>query len=203
MMSNHMPPKARDVAPSTGDRPLQNADWSADLTTRDGFSFQVRSANPGDEAALAEFFAHVTPEDMRFRFLTAVRNVDHERLVAMTNVDHKRTENFLAFELGSTSVIATAMLAADAALEKAEVALAIRPAYKHRGVSWTLLEHVVRFARAKGFKSIESIESRDNHAAIELEREMGFTAQPCPGDPTAVIVRAVLDRVPPLVPALA
>lgn len=203
MISNHVPPKFSDVNRSMGDGLLSHADWSAELTTRDGFEIYVRSANPDDEAALAEFFAHVTPEDMRFRFLTAIRKVDHERLVAMTNVDHKRTENFLAFERGSTNVIATAMLAADAALEKAEVAIAIRPDYKHRGVSWTLLEHVARFARAKGYKSIESIESRDNHAAIELEREMGFTALPCPGDPTMVIVRAMLGQAQPPVAALA
>lgn len=148
----------------------------------------------GDEAALADFFTHVTPEDMRFRFLSAIRKVDHERLVAMTDVDHQQTENFLAFEPGSAVIIATAMLAADAALEKAEVAIAIRSDFKRRGVSWTLLEHVARAARAKGLASIESIESRDNHAAIDLEREMGFTALPCPGDPTMVIVRATLGQ---------
>ena len=195
MIANDVPVDAGNVVP--------NGDWSAALSTREGFNFHVRSANPADEAALAEFFTHVTPEDLRFRFLTALRQVDHDRLVAMTHVDHKKTENFLAFEPGATTIIATAMLAADEALEKAEVAIAIRSDYKHRGVSWTLLEHVARFAEAKGFKSIESIESRDNHAAIELEREMGFVALPCPGDPTLVIVRATLGQKQPNVPALA
>ncbi len=170
-------------------------DWSATLTTRHEFTFRVRSADPDDQVALGEFFEHVSPDDMCFRFLTALRKVDADRLHAMTHVDHRRTENFLAFDHASGTLIATAMLAADAALETAEVAIAIRSDYKQRGVSWTLLAHLARFAKAKGFRSIESVESRAHHAAIDLEREMGFVALPCPGDPTLVIVRATFDPV--------
>jgi len=39
----------------------------ATLTTRTGFRFEVRSARPEDEPVLAEFFTHVTPDDLRFR----------------------------------------------------------------------------------------------------------------------------------------
>lgn len=92
-------------------------------------------------------------------------------------------------------MIATAMLAADADLVRAEVAIAIRSDFKHRGISWTMLDHVAHMAKAKNFKTLESIESRDNHEAIELEREMGFVAIPSPGDPTSVIVRATLDAI--------
>lgn len=45
---------------------------------------------------VAEFFKHVTPEDLRFRFLGAVREVSHERLVAMTRSDDPHIHNFLA-----------------------------------------------------------------------------------------------------------
>jgi len=167
-------------------------DWSADLVTRTGFRFHVRPVLTSDEAALAEFFTHVTQNDLRFRFLTAVHKVGHETLVRLTQVDHERTEDFLAFGEDGTTVIATAMLAADAALERAEVAISIRADYKKRGVSWTLLEHVARFARAKGIKTLESIESHDNREAIELEREMGFVVTPYPGDSTLSLVRKTL-----------
>ena len=43
----------------------------ATLVTRTGDRLLVRRAAPGDEAALAEFFSHVTAEDIRFRFLSA------------------------------------------------------------------------------------------------------------------------------------
>ncbi len=170
--------------------------WSADLTTRSAYIFHVRPAAPSDEAALAAFFTHVAKEDLRFRFLSAIKTVGHDQLAALVTVDHRRTENFLAVESGTGLILATAMLAADAAMKNAEVAIAIRADAKHRGISWTLLDHVARFAVAKGIETLESIESRDNHAAIELERERGWTASACPGDPSAMILRRTLAPVP-------
>ena len=171
---------------------LARGSWNADLTTRTGFQFSVRPAQPGEEDLLAEFFSHVTPEDLRFRFLTALPKVDRERLVLLTSADHSPSENFLAFEFGGTAVIASAILVAQPNSDTAEVAMSLHKDYKGRGLAWTLLEHVGRYAEANGIRTMESIESRDNHAAIELEREMGFTAHPCVGDPSSVIIRRTL-----------
>jgi GNAT superfamily N-acetyltransferase len=167
--------------------------WSTDLTSRTGYRFHVRPINPDDEQALGAFFTHVTPDDLRFRFLSAVRVVPHLQLIALSRMDHRRTENFLAIDPETELIIASAMIAADEALETAEVAIAIRADFKHRGISWTLLEHVAGYARARGFKSLESTESRDNHRAIELEQEMGFKMFPCPGEATLCIVRATFS----------
>ncbi|MFD1949920.1 GNAT family N-acetyltransferase [Sphingomonas arantia] len=163
------------------------------LVTRSGYAFSVRPAAASDEAALAEFFNHVTTEDLRFRFLTAIQKVSHAQLQALITVDHQRTENFLAIEHDTGAILATAMLATDDSLTNAEVAVAIRADFKRRGISWTLLDHVAAFAAAKGIGTLESMESRDNHAAIGLERERGWTASPCPGDPAVVVLRKTLD----------
>lgn len=166
--------------------------WTRDLTTRGGLDVHIRPAMPEDEAALGDFFAGVTPEDMRFRFHTALKSVDHDRLVSMTHVDHRQTENFLAFAKGRPEIIATAMLACTADMKKGEVAIAILPEYKKKGLSWELLAHVARFAEDKGVKTLESVESSSHHAAIELEREMGFTATSYPGDASLVLVQRTL-----------
>ncbi len=169
--------------------------WSGDLVTRTGYSFFVRPASADDASALSAFFENVTPEDLRFRFLSGMRHVSDERIQAMIDVDHQKSENFLAFDPASLTIIASGMLAAEDGLARAEVAISILPHFKQRGISWTLLNHIARFAEAKGIKSIESLESRSNHVAIELEREMGFTAMPCPGDSTLMIVRATLGTM--------
>lgn len=169
-------------------------DWSREFTTRMGLRFSVRPAQPSDEDALAEFFTHVTPEDLRFRFLTGMKQVSHERLAEMTSIDHHQTENFLAFVDGKSEVIATAMLACDARMKTGEVAIAIRKDYKARGVSWDLLAHVAAYAEAKGLITLQSIESRDHHAALDMEREMGFVAGPYPDDPSLVLVQRQLNQ---------
>ena len=166
------------------------ADWSGDLTTRSGLQIGVRPVSAADEALLAEFFTHVSKDDLRFRFLSGLEKVGADQIARLTHVDHARTEDFLAFD--GDLLVATAMVAADPAFETAEVAIAMREDYRGRGVGWTLLRHVARFAKAKGLRKLVSIESRANSAAIDLEREMGFRVTPCAGDSTLVSVEADL-----------
>ena len=161
-----------------------------ELTTWTGFTFRVRPVTSADESALDELFRGVSLDDRRFRFLSGVQQVSHDFLQRLTEVDHDRTEDFLAFD--RDTLIATAMLAADAEMERAEVAISIRSDYKHRGIGWALLDHVARHARARGIELLESIECRDNVEAISLEKEMGFTATPYPGDATLILLQKKL-----------
>jgi GNAT superfamily N-acetyltransferase len=169
--------------------PAQGSDCITDCTalaTWTGFAFEVRPATPDDEGRLADFLARLTPDDRRFRFLSGMPKVGHDLLERLTRVDHDRTVDFLAFD--GDVLIASAMLAADPAMERAEVAIAILPEYKHRGVGWTLLAHLARFAESKGIGLIESVECRDNFEAIGVEKDMGFSATSYPGDPTLVLL---------------
>lgn len=166
------------------------------LTTRTGFRFHVRPACPADDGTLADFFTHVTREDLRFRFLTALNVVGAGQIESMTHIDQSRAENFLAFTADGSMMIATAMLACDVALDRGEVAIAIRADHKDKGIGWELLARVARYADELGVKTIESIESRDNHSAIDLERNMGFTAHEYPGDATLVLLRRKIGQRP-------
>lgn len=100
--------------------------WSCDLVTRTGLVLHVRPVRPEDETLLAEFFAHVTPADLRFRFLGGVREVSRERLAAMTRVDHRTTEHFLALADDHKAIVATAMVACCPSMTKTEVAISVR-----------------------------------------------------------------------------
>lgn len=175
-------------AAQSGEPQLLIGQWCAELVTRAGTRLFLRPANPDDEALLAAFFAHVTPDDMRFRFLSPVPHPGHDLLARLVGVDHVRDENFLAFADDGTTLVATAMVSADAGMEKAEVAIAVHADFRHRGVGWTLLDYAATYAEAKGIKTLESVESHDNREAIALEREMGFSARFCPDDPRLVIV---------------
>lgn len=169
----------------------KSARWTH-LTTRAGLDLHIRPVSENDEALISDFFAHVTPAELRFRFLSSVRVPGHACLVAMTRIDHDRTENFLAFD-DSGNMVASGMLAADPALERAEAAISVRAESKHQGIAWSLLEHITAYARSRGIHVIESIEARENRAAIELEQEMGFVAHSIDGDPGLVRVSLSLQ----------
>jgi len=176
------------VAPVIRPVPVE---WTTDLQTRSGLGIHVRPVVPADAELLTDFFHHVTPEDLRFRFLSAIREVGPDRIAAMAQIDYRRTMTFLAF--AGPTLVATAMLAADPDLSRAEVAISVHQDFKQRGVSWTLLEHVLRYAKAQGIAAVESVESSDNRAALSLEHEMGFAAVP-DGDSRELTVRKWLTQ---------
>jgi acetyltransferase len=164
----------------------------APLSTRTGISLSVRPATEADEAALSAFFDAVSDEDRRFRFLAASEHVSHDQLEPLLHADHYRSESFLAFDSATGELVGSALLASDSKLDTAEIAVSIRGDYRGKGVGWALLDFLAEQARERGVRRVISIESRNNHAAIELEREKGFTPEAFDGDPTLVVLSKIL-----------
>ena len=158
------------------------------LSTRSGLTLSVRAASEADEAALAAFFDSVSDEDRRFRFFAAAEHVSHEQLDPLIHADHFQSESFLAFDTASGDLVASALLACDTAMDTGEIAVSIRSDYKGKGVGWALLDFLGQEARTRGLRRVIAIEARDNHAAIELEREKGFVPEPFEDDPSLVIL---------------
>jgi GNAT superfamily N-acetyltransferase len=164
-------------------------EWRKQLITRSGCLFDVRPAHVGDEAKLSALFAHVTPEDKAFRAITG--HGDH---IKIANADHHPSKTFLALIDHEAEVIAAATLDCDLKRSHGDVNLVIRSDFKHDGVSWELLSHVLRYAEAIGVQSLESIEAPENHAAIALERDMGFSQQIHPNNPALILMRKSLGQ---------
>lgn len=158
------------------------------IPTRSGVSINVRPVTPEDEPALVAFFDRVSDEDRRFRFLTAARHVSHEQLDPLIHADHVTSESFIGFDAANGELIASGLLACDKAMDTAEVAISVCENYRGKGVGWAMLDMLAREAEQRGARRVISIESRENHAAIELEREKGFVPEPCEGDPSVVIL---------------
>lgn len=168
---------------------MSTQEWSTRLITRSGCLFDVRPAHLDDEAKLLALFAHVTPEDKAFRALTG-----HADVSKIANVDHHPSKTFLALIDQEVDVIAAAMLDCEADRSHCDVSLVIRSDFKNDGVSWELLAHIMRYAEAIGVDSIECVEAIENHAAINLEREMGFEQQNHPSNPALIVMRKTLGK---------
>jgi len=161
---------------------------SITLATRSGIELEVRPARESDEAELAAFFERVSDEDRRFRFLSAAGHVGHEQLEPLVHTDHFRTESWLAFNRASGQLVASGLLACDGPLDTAEIAISVCGNHKGKGIGWAMLDFLARQAEARGCRRAISIESRENHAAIEVERERGFVPEPLEGDSTLVVL---------------
>lgn len=173
---------------------MTHSDSSTVITTRTGSKFHVRPVRAEDDGTIKEFFSHVSRADLRFRFLTGLNEVSSDQISMLTHPDHLFSESFLVFTADGSMMVASGMLACDTAFDHGEVAIAVREDHKRQGIGWELLAHIARSAEAKGLRTLESIESRDNHDAIELERDMGFVAREYPGDATLVLVSRSFDQ---------
>lgn len=159
-----------------------------ELTTRSGLVLTVRPANAADEAALGAFFDHVTQEDRRFRFFTAAAHVSHEQLEPLIHADPFASESWLAFAKGTGELVGSGLLACDQAMDTGEIAVSVRADRKGQGVGWALLDFLAAEGEARGLRRVIAIESRENHAAIEVERDKGFVPEPLEDDPTLVVL---------------
>lgn len=166
---------------------MSTQEWSKRLMTRSGCLFDVRPAHAGDEAQLADLFEHLTADDKAHRTQTG-----HHGAPRLAKADHHPGKSFLAFVDDEAELIAAATLDCDMERKRGGVDLVIRSDFKHDGVSWELLAHLVRYAEAIGVTSLESVEAPENHAAIALERDMGFTQQIHPDNPSLILMQKPL-----------
>lgn len=167
-------------------------DWSGPVVTQTGEELLIRPANPLDHDALKSFFDQVSHDDLYFRFLSGLRQVDEDRLQHMLQDDDDQAIDFLAVSLESGEILASAMLCADDKFQVAEFAVVTRRDKKGCGVSWALLEHALRYAQAMGIKMVRSLESASQSDALKLEREMGFAVRSHPDDATLMLAEKTL-----------
>jgi acetyltransferase len=166
------------------------SEWSATLTTRDGLDLHIRPASPEDEATVRTFFAELGPDDLRFRFLSPMPRLCESLYDTLLRVDHVRTEDFLVFvdDDGRDRMVASAMLSCDPQTRKAEVAISVHPAYRNKGIGWTLLDFIAGDAEQRGMQELQSIECPDNRGALDVERDLGFEISFYPDDPRLDLV---------------
>ena len=168
--------------------PALLTEWSSQGATRSGFNLNVRPANPDDERTLVDFFARVRPQDLRFRFLSAIKAIWSRLAYELVNIDHTATENLLAFD-DDGQLVASAMVAtSDHDRRDAEVVITVRSDLKEHGIGWTMLERACDYARSRGYRRLHSVQLSDDRAAIGLQEEMGFHAQPSPDDMSVTIL---------------
>src|SRR5215470_1914985 len=62
-------------------------EFSRDLLLRDGAILRVRSMRHDDRQALKDLFARCSPESIRFRFLSQIKELTEDMLDRLTDID--------------------------------------------------------------------------------------------------------------------
>ncbi len=152
----------------------------------------IRPIRPEDAAGHAGFFARLTPEDIRYRFFSALRELSPERIARMTQVDYDREMAFVAVNAEGDTV-GVARLVCDG--DVGEFAVVVQSSMKARGLARRLMERLIAWGRQQHMVTITGQVLSENAPMLGFVRRLGFTLRRLPDEPD--VVEARMDLSPP------
>jgi acetyltransferase len=169
------------------------AGWDTEFAGGD-LSFRIRPIKPADIALYPEFFAKVSPDDLRLRFLSARRGFSDDMLKRLTQLDYDRDIAFVALEQASGALAGVVRLSCDPDKSVGEYGLLVRTDLQGRGLGWALLRHVIDYARAEGIGTIEGVILTENTRMLDMCRQFGFVLKRHPDGAGLTLARLILQR---------
>jgi acetyltransferase len=170
-------------------------EWERHVHLPDGSAIFIRPIRPEDEPLYGPFVARITAEDVRMRFFGPVKTFDHAFLARFTHVDYERAIAFIALDERAGEMLGVARLHAHVDRPAVgEYAIIVRSDLKGRGLGWQLMQTIIEFARAKGFRAIDGQVLHENKGMLDMCAALGFTVEINAADPAVSNVR--LDLLP-------
>jgi acetyltransferase len=149
--------------------------WERSVKLEGVGEIALRPIRPDDEPQYEKFFTYITPEDLRMRFFTAAPERTMRFFARMTQIDYAREMAFIA--VGGAEILGVARLIADPDYRRAEFAVIVRSDLKGKGLGYTLMQHLVSYARAEGLAELYGDVLAANTTMLKLCRELGFEAE--------------------------
>lgn len=165
-------------------------EWERHQTLKDGRRIFLRPVRPEDEHLYPAFFEHVSREDIRLRFFSAIKELTHPFIARLTQLDYARAMAFIAIEEMTGKMLGVVRLHTDADFASAEYAILVRSDLKGLGLGWVLMKMIIEYARVEGVREIRGQVLNHNHAMLDMCRKLGFTVGPDPqnGDVSLVVL---------------
>ena len=136
-------------------RPYPNQ-WEPWIGTDNGFRVFIRPVRPADEHLYGAFIDKLSPEDIRFRFLTPRKEFSHKLIARFTQIDYARAMAFVALDKDQKELLGVARLAADPDYVTGEYAVIVRSDLKGTGIGWALMRHLIRYAEKEGLRELSA-----------------------------------------------
>jgi acetyltransferase len=178
--------------PNLAIRPYPNQ-WERWIGTDNGFRVFVRPIKPADEHLYGAFVEKLSPEDIRFRFLTPRKEFSHKFIARFTQIDYARAMAFVALDKEQKALLGVARLAADPDYVKGEYAIIVRSDLKGTGIGWALMRHLIHYAEKEGLRELVGDVLASNERMLEMCRALGFEIA---ADPEDMSIRKVRLELP-------
>mgnify|MGYP002387042600 FL=1 len=190
------------AAPARLAIPPYPAELAGTLQTGDEV-LTIRPIRPEDAAAHGELFRRLSPQDVRYRFFSALRELSPEQLARMTQVDYEREMAFIAVREPAGETVGVARLVRESSAVEGqggtgEFAVVVQPDVKGKGVASALMRRLIDWARGQGITMIVGQVLADNTPMLAFIRGLGFTLRRMQGE--SDVMEAVLSLESPPTP---
>jgi acetyltransferase len=156
-----------------------------------GETFLIRPIRPEDAEAHEAFIARVPPDDLRYRFFTALRSVSAEQMTRLTQIDYEREMAFIAVRLRDQATVGVARLVRELDGRRGEFAILVQPDTKGLGLARRLMERLAAWAALVKIREIAGQVLADNAPMLAFMRRLGFSVHAIPEETD--VVECVLE----------
>lgn len=161
--------------------------WSE--TLHDHSNVLIRPITKLDKAAERAFIEGLSTQARRYRFLGAVSSPSERLLEQFTNIDYIHEVAFVAVvpDDSKERIIGVSRYSTDAAGLNCECAVTVSDEWQNKGLGTLLMRHLIEVAKARGIRTMVSIDSAENVKMGDLAKYLGFHTRVDPDDASQVI----------------
>jgi acetyltransferase len=160
--------------------------------TEDGERLIVRPIRPEDAGRHGAFFRRLSPQDIRYRFFSAMRELSAEQLARLTQIDYDREMAFIAVRETTGDTVGVARLVCEDE-SSGEFAVIVEADAKGKGVARHLVQRLIHWGRERGLSIIVGQVLADNAPMLAFVRHLGFHLNRVPEEPEVVEARLLLE----------
>lgn len=155
----------------------------------DGRTVTIRPARADDGPRLRAFLAGVSPENRYLRFQKWVKGPTENVMRYFSGVDYDRHMAFVCTTAGDggEEIVGDARYVVYEDGVGCDFAIVIADGWHQSGIAGLLMEALIRAARARGLKSMESLVLSTNRQMLKFARQLGFKREPA-GEATQVCI---------------
>jgi acetyltransferase len=157
----------------------------------DGRTLLLRPIRPEDEPAFHRFFASLSSEDIRLRFLHPMKLLPKAMAARLTQIDYDREMALVLTGGGDrqqADLHGVVRISADPDNEKAEFAIMLRSGITGLGLGPMMMRRIIDYARSRGIGRIFGEVLDENRSMLALCKALGFTRRRDPDDPGVALV---------------
>jgi RimJ/RimL family protein N-acetyltransferase len=170
--------------------------WHEEMRLANGRDVLIRPIRPDDAVTLRAGFELLKPDEIRQRFLYAMKELSQEMARKLTRPNPKTEFALVVAEPlppGEALIGGVARAAITEGTRDAEFAILVSHYVSGMGLGRHLMRRLVRWARGKKLERIYGDVMESNHAMLALVQSLGFRRET---SDTPGLVRVVLDLQP-------